>query len=70
MWDYPELNIFGGGSGDAWRNLQFITAVIRQEGAYRLPTKCVRGSATELPFDDGFFDAVVTDPPYYNNESY
>lgn len=70
MWDYPELNIFGGGSGDAWSNLQFITAAIRQEGAYRLPTKCVRGSATELPFDDGFFDAVVTDPPYYDNESY
>jgi len=70
MWDYPELNIFGGGSGDAWSNLKFITAAIRQEGAYRLPTKCVRGSATELPFDDGFFDAVVTDPPYYDNESY
>lgn len=70
MWDYPELNIFGGGSGDAWSNLQFITAAIRQEGAYRIPTKCVRGSATELPFDDGFFDAVVTDPPYYDNESY
>ena len=70
MWDYPELNIFGGGSGDAWSNLQFITAAIRQEGVYRLPTKYVRGSATELPFDAGFFDAIVTDPPYYDNESY
>jgi putative DNA methylase len=70
MWDYPELNIFGGGSGDAWSSLLFISAVIRQEGANRLPTKCVRGSATELPFDTGFFDAVITEPPYYDNESY
>lgn len=70
MWDYPEVNIFGGGSGDAWSNLLFITAAIRQEGIYRNPTNCLRGSATELPFDEGFFDAVITDPPYYNNESY
>jgi putative DNA methylase len=30
----------------------------------------VRGSATELPFNEAFFDAVITDPPYYDNESY
>lgn len=69
-WDFPEVNIFGGASGDAWGNLEYITAVIRQEGAYRFPTKCMRGSATELPFDDCFFDSVITDPPYYDNESY
>jgi putative DNA methylase len=69
-WDFPEVNIFGGASGDAWGNLDYITAVIRQEGTSRLPANCLRGSATELPFADGFFDAVVTDPPYYDNESY
>jgi putative DNA methylase len=70
MWDYPEVNIFGGSTGDAWGNLEYISAVVRQEGASRLPTTCVRGSATDLPFTDGFFDAVITDPPYYDNESY
>lgn len=30
----------------------------------------VYGSATELPFEDGFFDAVVTDPPYYDYYDY
>lgn len=70
MWDYPEVNIFGGGSGDGWSNLMFITSAIRQEGAYRLPAICTRGSATQLPFGDVFFDAVITDPPYYDNESY
>jgi putative DNA methylase len=70
MWDFPEVNIFGGGSGDAWGSLMYVTAAIRQEGVYRLPVQCQRTSATELPFPDAFFDAVVTDPPYYNNESY
>ncbi|MDI6795717.1 MAG: DUF1156 domain-containing protein [Desulfatibacillaceae bacterium] len=69
-WDFPEVNIFGGASGDAMGNLGFITAVIRQEGIYKNPVHCQRGSATSLPFEDGFFDAVVTDPPYYDNESY
>ena len=70
MWDFPEVNIFGGASGDAWGNLSYITEVIRQEGVYRLPTQCRRGSATDLPYESGFFDAVITDPPYYDNESY
>jgi putative DNA methylase len=70
MWDFPEVNIFGGASGDAWGSLEYITSAIRREGIYHNPTNCLRGSATELPFDDRFFDAVVTDPPYYNNESY
>ena len=29
-----------------------------------------RGSATALTWRDGFFDAVVTDPPYYDNVPY
>jgi putative DNA methylase len=70
MWDYPEVNIFTDSSGGAKGSLEYLTAAIRHEGAYRLQTQCVRGSATDLPFEDAFFDAVITDPPYYNNESY
>jgi putative DNA methylase len=69
-WDFPEINIFGGASGDAWGNLEYITAVIRQEGRVSNPAWCVRGSATELSYPDQTFDAVITDPPYYDNESY
>jgi SAM-dependent methyltransferase len=29
-----------------------------------------QGSATELPYPDDFFDAVLTDPPYYDNVPY
>ena len=70
MWDYPEVNIFGGSTGDAWGSLEYITAAIRREGQFRNPVACIRSSATELPFDDNYFDAVITDPPYYDNESY
>ena len=32
--------------------------------------ECHRTSATQLPDHDGTFDAVITDPPYYDNISY
>ncbi len=69
-WDFPEVNLFGGASGDALGSLDYITAAVRREASAGLPAQCSRGSATELPYDDQTFDAVVTDPPYYDNESY
>jgi len=32
--------------------------------------KVIQASATELPYPDNFFDAVFTDPPYYDNVPY
>lgn len=32
--------------------------------------KVLQGSATKLPYPDNFFDAVITDPPYYDNVPY
>ncbi|MGH9896845.1 MAG: DUF1156 domain-containing protein, partial [bacterium] len=69
-WDFPEVNIFGGASGDARGNLEYITAALRQEASFRNPAHVIRGSATELPYEGGYFDAVITDPPFYDNESY
>lgn len=40
-WDFPEVNIFGGGSGDALSQLSFITATVRREGQFRNPVKVV-----------------------------
>jgi len=34
-----------------------------------IPT-VLQASATELPYPDNYFDAVFTDPPYYNNVPY
>ncbi len=35
----------------------------------RMPQVLI-GSATELPYPDDYFDAVFTDPPYYDNVNY
>lgn len=37
--------------------------------AIRIPS-VIQASATELPFPDDYFDAVFTDPPYYDNVPY
>jgi putative DNA methylase len=70
MWDYPEVNLFGGSTGDAWTNLTYISAIIRQEGQNHNPATCRRASATDAVWPESTFDAVITDPPYYDNESY
>lgn len=70
MWDFPEVNVFGDASGNAQSSLEYITAVVRRESLSGNPVQVVRGSATELPYERDYFDAVITDPPYYDNESY
>jgi len=69
-WDYPEVNIFGGGSGDAFSLMQYMIEAVNACQETGSQGVCTRGSADMLPWENDFFDAVVTDPPYYDNESY
>jgi putative DNA methylase len=69
-WDFPEINPFGGSSGDLSAHLDGIVKVIQHCAATGSRVRVIRGSATELPFADAEFDAVVTDPPYYDNVPY
>jgi putative DNA methylase len=69
-WDYAEINPFGGSSGDLAMHLRGVAMVIEHCAQAGAPSRVVRGSATELPFPDGEFGAVLTDPPYYDNISY
>lgn len=68
-WDYAETNPFNGLAAgwpkivdDLVRTLELLvftgTANVR------------RASADNLPFGDGIFDAVITDPPYYDAVPY
>lgn len=69
VWDFAENNPFAGASGDAANYVQFIADIVKDLS--NLPASNVfRGSATALPLDDETQDAVVTDPPYYDNISY
>ena len=70
VWDFPEVNPFGDASGNAENALQWVVEVISQETQSGAPAQVVRGTITQLPYPDAYFDAVITDPPYYDNVPY
>ena len=69
VWDYAEVNPF---TSVGWPNMEkWVVRVLEHLGTIDAAPATVRHtSATALPFSDGFFDAVVTDPPYYDNVPY
>jgi putative DNA methylase len=69
VWDFSETNPFGGSSGDLAAAVEQVAKVARHCAATGRPAVVMRGSATE-PIPGGPFDAVITDPPYYDNMSY
>jgi putative DNA methylase len=71
LWDFAEANPFGGSVGD------WIAVVENAEhgiwagtSSGQSPAEVVRGSANALPWADSSCDAVITDPPYYDNVPY
>jgi putative DNA methylase len=69
-WDYSEANPFGGSSGDISIALDWIVKVIEHCAQSGPSVTVIRGSATELSLETASQDAVITDPPYYDNISY
>jgi putative DNA methylase len=70
VWDFGE-NVPVGQSAGSWiehatRALDSIKLTIDTGH----PAAIARGSATSMPFDAELFDAIITDPPYYDNVSY
>ncbi|MDI6752924.1 MAG: DUF1156 domain-containing protein [Thermodesulfobacteriota bacterium] len=69
VWDFAETNPFNP-DGASWvSGIDDVPAGLR-DGDFPSPGVVARGSAMELPYDDSTFDAVVTDPPYYDNIPY
>ena len=72
LWDYGEVNPFGESRGDWLEILGFGIKVL--ENCSKIITKnnptTFQSSATELPLPENHFDAVFTDPPYYDNVPY
>jgi adenine-specific DNA methylase len=71
VWDYVEANPLS-------TLTNILESMFRQNirvinNLTRISTDAARvylGTATRLPFDDEYFDAVITDPPYYDNVPY
>jgi putative DNA methylase len=69
-WDFAENFPFGSASGDALTYVGFIADIVEQLAHTGRRVEVKRTSATQLPEHDNTFDAVITDPPYYDNISY
>jgi putative DNA methylase len=71
-WDYAELNLFApiltGTFESMLRQITRVISVICKIDGFS--TSIIQSSAISLPFPDNYFDAVITDPPYYDNVAY
>ena len=81
-WDYIETNVFSG-KGYSYINIlennilqvlshlnQIPPVEVEAKVKKLLIPQALQASATELPYPDNYFDAVFTDPPYYDNVPY
>jgi putative DNA methylase len=71
VWDYMESNHFNdiaaGWNTAQDKNLKWIKHVLKIEP---VKSQVKNASAMSLEYSDNFFDAVITDPPYYDNVPY
>ncbi len=70
VWDFAEVNPLASISGSFSMNLSAQRNAIVGLASVAGSATCLRSSATDLPFSDDSFDAIVTDPPYYDYISY
>ncbi|RLG41128.1 MAG: DNA methylase, partial [Thermoproteota archaeon] len=73
LWDYGEVNPFGRSRGD-WLEILGLGIKVLENclkiNSKKNSPKIFQVSATELPFPNNYFDAIITDPPYYDNVAY
>jgi len=71
VWDYAETNPFSGSTASWQTGWRYYLKVIEHcSQSSDLAAFNMQGTATRLPYPNNFFDAVVTDPPYYDNVPY
>lgn len=72
LWDFAEVNPFSRSTGSweaGWEYYLDVLSLLTQTGSSS-PATVTHGTATALPWPDDSFDAVLTDPPYYDNVPY
>jgi putative DNA methylase len=69
VWDFSEVNPFNKGNASWSLGLDRVVSALG-DADFRNPATVMRGSATALPVQDESFDAIVCDPPYYDNVPY
>ncbi len=70
-WDFGEMNPFAGSAGDWDEACRYLGLLVDHLTAAKLsPGNAARISAKEPYLPDGFADAMITDPPYYDAVPY
>lgn len=71
VWDYIEINPFSNSTGNWKDSLGYLLRVVEHCSKVSMDFgRIIQGSADNLFFNNNFFDAVITDPPYYDNIPY
>lgn len=71
VWDYFELCPWSEATGDWNSAMNWISRVIEHLSCtLQLPATISQFYATSIPYPDNYFDAIFTDPPYYDNINY
>lgn len=70
IWDYFELNTISEISRGWTNTIDVLLDSFRIIGDINNPGTITQSSATSLSYHENFFDAIFTDPPYYDNVPY
>ena len=72
VFDYSEQNPYGILTGNWLRQVEITSEILSHLSStlFRQSATITQSSATAIPYPDEFFDAVFTDPPYYNSVPY
>lgn len=70
LWDYIETDPALEGPANLRSKLDRIVEGAKTVCSLTNPVNVQKGYAQALPFPDGTFHAIVTDPPYYDNVYY
>ena len=71
MWNYAEANPISSAASSWISFFKSLVRVINHLGIVNsTPATVALSSATSLPYPDNYFDAIITDPPYYDYINY
>jgi putative DNA methylase len=70
LFDYAETDQTLNGPANLWDKLKRICKGVKSFENCKGNITIKPAPAQQLPFDSDFFDAIVTDPPYYDNIYY
>jgi putative DNA methylase len=70
VWDFGEVVPISKSTGSWLEHSERALDSIKLTEGSGAPAVVARASATQAPWDTQSFDAIITDPPYYDNVTY